>query len=553
MPNEMVRATAELITAEKSVSAAADAFLRAANADLIHRLRAALRAAAAVHLVDEPPLELSDGWENDLTDPEVLARLEAAGVYVRRPDRRIAKELAQGELSRRAALAALRDELAPIAPHGEAGLDLSLECFPELGPVSVRVATRMDRELPGLPLPTEPGLGTLDLLLNGVFPQAGPLGARTANPALLEERFAAINADAHFAPLGDPAWVAELLATIETLGGVPVIDGASIQGSNEEALEAVSAALEGAVLWRSSAVVTTEGELGDAWTDQIVIDHGPVRWSSDVQGVGVLLMVMGDGLTSLGEALGSPVAHHTFVLVCLPDLDDPERIGSLYRVITSCPGTGVCLRGGCAAVEMPVLEAAYRRRAVARVAAAATAIAGPAWHGRMLAGRAFREEHDLIEGVSDLVQVALGQAGWAPLQVSTWDGGLVEILARRGDQVLALEFDPVTRQIRARGDAARLELEADMLAEDGLLDEEGAVDRATACEHGWDSALLDAVVGAEAGRLRDAAVGHAQTRSLTLTALPIEAVDDWTVGEEPEFVVAAVIAFLMSLPGTGQI
>ena len=97
------------------------------------------------------------------------------------------------------------------------------------------------------------------------------------------------------------------------------------------------------------------------------------------------------------------------------------------------------------------------------------------------------------------------------------------------------------------GDAQGLELEIQVLAEDGLLDDDGAIGRAAALERGWNTALLDAVEAAEAGQLRDAAAGDPHGRPLTATALPPDVDDERAGGEEPPSV-AALAALPATLP-----
>src|SRR5688500_4833191 len=101
-----MRGAAELFTGETTLPVAIRAFVRV-DSDLPDRLRAAIRAAAATHLTEEPPLDLAEGWER-LGTADVVARLEAAGVYVRSAERKDAHDIARHEIERREAFAALR-------------------------------------------------------------------------------------------------------------------------------------------------------------------------------------------------------------------------------------------------------------------------------------------------------------------------------------------------------------------------------------------------------------------------------------------------------------
>lgn len=557
--NETMRGAADLFTGETTLPVALRAFVRV-DSDLPDRLRAAIRAAAATHLTKEPPLDLGEGWER-LSPAEVVARLEAAGLYVRSAERKDAHDIARRELERRKAFAALRAALTVEEPKAANGIvEVTLACFPELGEVPLWLPVREEDDGPGLALPTAPGLGTLDLLLHAAFGPAGPLATVSADPDVLTARLQmADGGRGPFAPGADPAGIAELLATTTTLGGLPVLDGAADGGLDEHVLDAIADALDGAVLWRPAATVTVtaDGELGEAWTDQLFIDHGPVRWrASDDNGgsaerIGLLLMVVGEGVLTDGGLPSGPVAHHTFVLLAVPDPGDPERIGALHRVVTSCPGPGACLRGGCVAVSALALEVAAGRRTVARAAAFATTLTGPMWRNRLRNSRVLRAGDDAVDAVPTLINDELIHVGWEPLWTAQWEGGLIEVHARRGDEVLAVEFDPVTRQVRAYGDAAALNLELDILAEAGHLREDGSIDREAALADGWDAAVLDAVGDADAGRLRDASPALSAARSLTLTALPPTAADVVTVADEPEFVGTAVAAMLRSLPAAG--
>lgn len=76
---------------------------------------------------------------------------------------------------------------------------------------------------------------------------------------------------------------------------------------------------------------------------------------------------------------------------------------------------------------------------------------------------------DYTDRVLEVVTVMLSSAGWIELEESTWEGGLEQSLLRRGEHCLHAAYDPVTRQFQLADGKSELELNLQLLADDGML------------------------------------------------------------------------------------
>jgi hypothetical protein len=279
----------------------------------------------------------------------------------------------------------------------------------------------------------------------------------------------------------DPAVASELLATSQTLGGVRVTDDTS------EAYEVIADALMCAGDWRYSPrwLLETWGP-GDNATTRAVARAAIAGWADEDRS-GLLVYVYGGALHDHDGLLSAPVPLHSYLLAVTRSDDGTDTVDALHRIAWSCPGEHWCHRGGCPDVEFPEAAALLTPIVTAAHAAETDEDEWAESHHRLCGDG---EGPDYTDSVLEQLASVLSTDGWIVLLESTWEGGIEELLLRRGEHCLTASYDPVTRQVRLIDGKNELESTLQMLADDGVLtddklDLDAAADR-------WDTDLLAA-------------------------------------------------------------
>ncbi|WP_143168711.1 hypothetical protein [Amycolatopsis australiensis] len=364
--------------------------------------------------------------------------------------------------------------------------------FPELGAVTVQLPTD-DEDRPEVPVLTG-GIGELEMVLHAVLGTVGAEGVlgelhldAAANEALVpdetcwwpRQRTGPVPA-AH-----DPGVASELLATCATLGGVRVVD---------DSPEVIARALTAAGDWRFSRRWRL-----DAWDPTsdagvLVTARAAFAGWAHERGSGLILYASGGAFHAHEGLSGYPGPLHSHLLCVTRSRAGTDAIDAVHRVTLSCPGPDWCHRGGCAetvepeldALLSPLIEAGQTSGAMTGQDEVAEA------YLQLYGATGFAEYAD---SVLDVVGSTLSGAGWVELERSTWDGGLEDLLLRRAEHCVRVEYDPVTRRVRLGDGKPWLESSLDLLAEDGVLTgTEGAEDVDTGDEavERWGTDLLTA-------------------------------------------------------------
>jgi hypothetical protein len=352
---------------------------------------------------------------------------------------------------------------SPVEPSGprqtlgdgeQQGRATSRVEVPELGEIPVDVpATDDDR--PEL-VPVLGGMGELEVVLHAVLAtDRGAQGVVGIDPGSNEALVPGSGRRPRPAAQ-DPGVAGELLATTATLAGVPVTDGADAE---------VRAALAGAADWRyRPRWLLDTFDLGGTVAALATARAALAAWA-DERGSGLVLVVYGGVLRADDGLFGVPGPLHSFVLCARRSADGTDAIGSLHRVVLSCPGQQWCHRGGCTVTHGIDLT---------HVIAAAEAADAAGRHVGWAAGAYERADPDTAETVLDHAHRLLGSAGWVELERSTWQGGLEDLLVRRGEHCLRASYDPVTRQLKLTDGRTLLEF----LVQDGAVEEQPVVELA---------------------------------------------------------------------------
>ncbi|TCC08397.1 hypothetical protein [Kribbella soli] len=399
-----------------------------------------------------------------------------------------------------------------------AGRVLPVMGFPELGEVLMRLPEVYDGRLELDVL--EGGLGQLELVLYELLRIGGRgdlvLDAE-ANEALVpEEHRWWTDQDPRALAVREDAGVAsEFLATVETLGGVPV------RGIAESIDPVVSALLE-VDSWRHSPQwILSSWFPGEGTAYLAVATASLAAWTSET-GSGLLVYVDG---TVVDQGEGTRVAPgplHSYLLCISRAPAGTDELAAIHRLVVSCPGEGWCRVDGCSTVARdieteiaPLLERAVRSAGVASAA------------HRHAAGSVYQEmygsgsDYGYAEGLLDILAHTLECSGWEEIERSEWEGGNEELLVRRADDFLVLEHDPVTRQILVGDGTYALNGILDLLAGEGLIAESGEhliADISDAVET-WGAGYLSAAADALSGRVdleRDPAFTSRQATLLGL-------------------------------------
>ncbi|WP_459805730.1 hypothetical protein [Herbidospora sp. RD11066] len=371
---------------------------------------------------------------------------------------------------------------------------LTISALAELSDVKVLLPAE-DGERPELSMPPG-GIGEWEAALYtflGITGETGPgrvvLIDAQANEALipeglgrwLPEQVKALSA------AQDTGVASELLATSATLGGLTVTDDVHPHD------ETLALALESSGDWRFSPRWRL-----NAWDPSFDVPilatarAAVAGWAGQNQS-GLIVYVYGAALNGIEGLTDRPSPLHGYLLCITRAADGTDTVASVHRVILSCPGAGWCHGDGCPETEFPEAAALLASIvSIGEVASLADQVGGPAGeiHERMYGTHGVDHYSD---PVMDCLEVVLSGAGWTELERSTWEGGIEELLVRRGAHCLSAAYDPVTRQIRLADGKPQLEGLLDSLAEDGvLIDDHGkeAIDLSEHAVERWGTAVL---------------------------------------------------------------
>ncbi|MEV4143634.1 hypothetical protein AB0J40_08185 [Amycolatopsis sp. NPDC049691] len=371
-------------------------------------------------------------------------------------------------------------------------VSLTIAGFPELGEVSIQLPTDGE-DRPDVPV-LAGGIGELEMVLHAVLGTVGaegvlgelPLDA-AANEALVPDETCwwSRQRTGPVPATHDPGIASELLATCATLGGVRVID---------DSPEVIAQALVVAGDWRFSRRWRL-----DAWDPTsdagvLVTARAALAGWAHESASGLILYVSGGAFHAHEGLSGYPGPLHSHLLCVTRSRAGTDVIDAAHRVTLSCPGPDWCHRGGCVeTVEpeldpllSPLIEAGQTSGALTDQSEVAEA------YLQLYGATGFAEYAD---SVLDVVGSTLSGAGWVELERSTWDGGLEDLLLRRAEHCVRVEYDPVTRRVRLGDGKPWLESSLDLLAEDGLLTgTEGAeeIDTGDEAVERWGTDLLAA-------------------------------------------------------------
>lgn len=391
---------------------------------------------------------------------------------------------------------------SPLPPEPDADVTgreparrLVVAALPELGDVSV-VLPEFWEERPELPMAPggagewECALFTL-LGLAGENASASPITLdASANEVLVPEhlRWWSIEAPRPVPATEDCGVASEMLATTEFLGGLPVVD---------DDPEVVDNAVVNAGDWRYSPQWLLECWAPGETVATTSVTRAAIAGWADEDRSGLLLYVYGGALNDSDGLFGVPVPLHSYLLVVTRS-PDTDAVESVHRIVLSCPGDQWCRRSGCPDADF--FEAsALLTHIVTAGHAAEIADARGTESFQQLYGDGFGTDYS--DGVMEHLTITLSAGGWTELGTSEWEGGIEESLLRRGEHCVRASYDPVTRQVRLIDGRSELELNLDLLAEDGVLVDD-RIDFDAGAEN-WNSDLLTAAEDLLRGRFSE--------------------------------------------------
>ncbi|MFI5956403.1 hypothetical protein [Cryptosporangium sp. NPDC051539] len=495
--------------------AVAQAAFESTVGDFPARWRAALRAIVAAKLQPELFIEIPDVPERlSKAQLDELVRPAAGGFLSSYTTKqRLLEELARvtrRQERRPSWVPRVGADGQPITSDGAAEADdvfprrpVRITAFGELGTIDAELPAS-DPERPELPI--DPGgVGELELALHTVLRMdPGPFRAVSidadAVEALVPEevRWWSDQPVRSLQPIEDPAVASETLATAATLGGVPVADALT----TDECLAAADV-LDNAGDWRHGARWVL-----DAWDPGqdvriLVAARASIAGWADDASSGLLVHVDGSALHETEGVLPAPGLLHSYLLWIARSPDSRDPIAAIHRVIFACPGEGWCHRGGCPEADTDVVRHLSANLALA-ADIGAVAQAGPGWAAATYDGM---YGSGLVEYADDVLRQAtflLHRAGWVEIGRSEWEGGLDELLVRRGPHALTVAYDPVTRQVQLRDGKQDLDSLVDVMGDDGIVTDEAPerTDRAAGLAAGWTEDTLTATDDLLTGRLR---------------------------------------------------
>lgn len=388
----------------------------------------------------------------------------------------------------------------PIEPAADAAVRvpvrrLVVAALPELGDVTV-VLPESWEERPELPM-APGGAGEWECALFALFGltgegvSTGPITLdASANEALVPEhvRWWSTEPPRPVPATEDCGVASEMLATVECLGGLPVVDGDP---------EVVANAVVNAGDWRYSPQWSLKCWAPGETAATTSVTRAAIAGWADEDRSGLLVYVYGGALNDSDGLLGVPVPLHSYLLVATRS-PDTDAVESVHRISLSCPGDQWCRRNGCPDTDF--FEAsALLTHVVTAGHAAEIADAHGTESFQQLYGDGFGADYS--DGVLEHLTITLSAGGWTELGTSEWEGGIEESLLRRGEHCVRASYDPVTRQVRLIDGRSELELNLDLLAEDGVLVDD-RIDFDAGAEK-WDSDLLTAADDLLRGRFSE--------------------------------------------------
>ncbi|GAA2996497.1 hypothetical protein [Actinokineospora diospyrosa] len=385
------------------------------------------------------------------------------------------------------------------SPSVEPNRQLVITALPEVGPVTVELPTRQE-ERPEL---APGGIGEWESALLTLLRVTGETSPAEVIEVDADAVSALVPEEARWWPSGepkpltaaeDPAVASELVATATSLGGIAVLD--NTPDGYTALLDAVAAAGD----WRYSPRWQLEIWLpGEDVTVLTTARAAAAGWADEQRG-GLVIYVHGGALHPVEGLQGVPDPLHSYVLVVTRATGGADSVDTVHRITLSCPEDR-CRRGGCPDAESPEIDAVLSL-VVTAAAAAETAAAGE-WAEVYDQLYGHTAEPEYLDRVLELATAVLMGAGWVALDESVWDGGLEEVLLRRGEHCLHVGYDPVTRQVSLMDGKHELEFTLQLLADDGLLSSENRVDLSAGAVDHWSADLLAAADDLLRGDLKD--------------------------------------------------
>ncbi|MFB4285917.1 hypothetical protein ACBJ59_62450 [Nonomuraea sp. MTCD27] len=292
----------------------------------------------------------------------------------------------------------------------------------------------------------------------------------------------------------------ELLATLTTLGGLPVTD------NTPEDYETLAIALGAAGDWRHSARWVLDGWDPSVDAHTLATARAAIAgWAGEGES-GVIVYVYGAALHGAEGLIAVPGPLHSYLLCVSRSADGTDAVEAVRRVVLACPGENWCHRDGCPDADFP--EAAELLASIVTTGdVAGTANQDGGWRGdiyQRLYGTSSADHYS--DSVLDCLETELLGAGWVELERLTWEGGLEESLLRRGNHCLNAFYDPITRQLRLADGKSQLDGLLDLLADDGALtgdDEYVTVDTSEHVVERWGTDVLATVEDHLRGRIQD--------------------------------------------------
>jgi hypothetical protein len=289
----------------------------------------------------------------------------------------------------------------------------------------------------------------------------------------------------------DAGVAVEVLATTQSLGGIPVQD---IDGPDAAALTADVLLCTGS--WKHSPQIVVDGvKPSDSSRIRSLARASFAGWANDTN-EGFVVAVVNGGWEE--DANVYPLGHrlHTSILWwTAPATGMTEGVGAFHRAVLHCPGPDFCPRGGCEATLDDAVLAAVGLVAV-NVAVMAPIAAGADWAGDAHRASLLGTGDDEPTEVLSAVTAPLLAAGWEEISSSSSELGDVEILLSRREHVLTAAYRPLTRMVVLADGRPELDLLCQLLADEGRLadgpDGVSRVNRA-AGGGGWSDPLLTVI------------------------------------------------------------
>ncbi|HEY3477895.1 MAG TPA: hypothetical protein VGL02_03260, partial [Streptomyces sp.] len=175
------------------------------------------------------------------------------------------------------------------------------------------------------------------------------------------------------------------------------------------------------------------------------------------------------GFTGEDGLNGTPLPLHSQLLCITRSSASDDTIGVVHRLGFACPGESWCRRGGCGTPATTELDGDLLPVVTAGQAAdLAIGDSGRVWDDyrrRYGTGSVFVDE---AETVLDCAEWLLSRMGWKEVERSEWEGGLENLLVRRGRTCLLVGYDPTTRQLRLDDGMPSFEMLVDTAEEDDV-------------------------------------------------------------------------------------